>query len=115
MPALAERLEHSRGQARFWFDHATVPEARTWLLDGLLQGQAEIKVLHHGLYLSLENAIAAGGAEREDRLALPKRHAGGHADGQRASGLRAVGARRIGIRPIEEIVEHQPGPWHQHS
>ena len=44
MPALAERLEHSRGQARFWFDHATIPEARTWLLDGLLQGQAEIKV-----------------------------------------------------------------------
>ena len=49
---------------------AAVGEPRARRLDRLLQRQAEIDVLHEGLRLGLQDAVAAGRAERQHRLVV---------------------------------------------
>src|SRR5262249_23582786 len=74
--------------------------------------KAEIAVLHEGLRLRLQDAVAAGRAEREHGRPVACRDRRRHADRQFGAGYGALRALRVDVGPVEEIVERDTGAGH---
>ena len=90
MAARFQRGDDIRRDAALDLHELPVPQPRARRLDRILQRQTEIEILHIGLRLGLQDAVAAGRAEREHRLSVQRRDRRRHADRQFGAGRGAV-------------------------
>src|SRR6266446_9828497 len=115
VPAPPERSTSRLGDARLGVEQpiAVHPDPRR--LDGLLQVQAELDEVEQHLRLRLEDAVRAGRADGEREGAVPEDLGRRHHGAGLAAGPEHVGRLRIPIRPLEDVVEHEPGPGHREA
>src|SRR5436190_6952742 len=110
--ALAQGALHVGWQAPLEQHVAPVGQAAARRLDRLLQRQAEIDVLHEGLRLGLQDAVAARRAERHHRLVVLGHDRGCDADRHEVAVLPSIGAAGRDVGPVEEVVEADSGARH---